>query len=152
MGGARSPTPRSPSCGGSCRAAIQPLSGGVMTTPTPILDELKRAYNRSMWSLVLRGLLSLAVGVLILWRPMDSVSAFALVIALWALVIGFIDIVRAFELRQILQRWWILLLAGVVSVAFGVAALYYYPGLSLSFAVAVVAWWLLVAGGLGVYA
>jgi uncharacterized membrane protein HdeD (DUF308 family) len=126
------------------------LNGGHMTTP--ILDDVKRATHRGWWALVLRGLLGIAVGVLIFMRPLDSVAAFALVIAWWALVIGIVDIVRAFELRPIAQHWWLLLLAGVVSVGFGVAALYYYPGLSLTFAVVLFAWWLTFGGAIAVYA
>jgi uncharacterized membrane protein HdeD (DUF308 family) len=38
-----------------------------------------------------------------------------------------------------------------VSVLFGVAALYYYPGLSLSFIVLWVAWWLLTAGAIAAF-
>ena len=119
---------------------------------TPLLDEVKRTIHRGWWVLVLRGLLGVAVGVLIIARPLDSVAAFALVIALWALFTGLMDIVRAFELRPIMQQWWILLLAGIVSVGFGVAALYYYPGLSLTFAVVLVAWWLTFAGAIAGYA
>lgn len=119
---------------------------------TPILDDVKRATHRGWWALVLRGLLGIAVGVLIFMRPLDSVAAFALVIAWWALVIGIVDIVRAFELRPIAQHWWLLLLAGVVSVGFGVAALYYYPGLSLTFAVVLFAWWLTFGGAIAGYA
>jgi uncharacterized membrane protein HdeD (DUF308 family) len=44
-----------------------------------------------------------------------------------------------------------LLLTGVVSVLFGGAALYYYPALSLSFAVLWTALWLFTAGAMGVY-
>lgn len=101
---------------------------------------------------MLRGLLGIAVGVLIFVRPLDSVAAFALVIAWWALFIGMVDIVRAFELRPMAQYWWVLLLAGVVSAGFGVAAFYYYPGLSLSFAVVLFAWWLTFGGAIAVYA
>jgi len=119
---------------------------------TPLFDDLKRATHRGWWALVLRGLLGIAVGVLIFVRPFDSVAAFALVIALWALVIGIVDIVRAFELRPMAQYWWILLLAGVVSAGFGVAAFYYYPGLSLSFAVVLFSWWLLFGGAIAIYA
>ena len=119
---------------------------------TPVLDEVKRATHRGWWALVLRGLLGIAVGVLIFARPLDSVAAFALVIAIWALFTGLMDIVRAFELRPITHYWWVLLLAGIVGVGFGVAALYYYPGLSLSFAVVLVAWWLTFVGAISVYA
>jgi uncharacterized membrane protein HdeD (DUF308 family) len=74
------------------------------------------------------------------------------VIAIWALVVGITEIAHAFELRHVFSSWWVLLLAGLVSVAFGGAALYYYPGLSLAFIVLWVAWWFLVTGVLGIYA
>jgi uncharacterized membrane protein HdeD (DUF308 family) len=114
-------------------------------------DLIQSAYRRAWWALVVRGLLALALGVFILWRPMDSIASFALVIAIWALFTGIVQIVHAFDLRNLFQQWWVLLLSGLVSAAFGVAALYYYPGLSLAFAVVWVAWWLLLTGGLAIY-
>jgi len=101
---------------------------------------------------MLRGLLGLAVGIYIFARPLDSVAAFALVIAFWALFAGSVEIVQAFELKAMMKHWWVLLLAGLVGVAFGIAALYYYPGLSLTFAVVMVSWWLTLTGILGIYA
>ena len=114
-------------------------------------DLLKSAYRRTWWSLVLRGILSTAVGVIILWRPAESTAAFALLIAIWALVSGTVQIVHAFDLRAVFSQWWVMLLGGLVSVGFGIAALYYYPGLSLTFAVVWTMWWLLFTGGLGIY-
>ena len=64
---------------------------------------------------------------------------------------GIVQVVHAFDLRQVFDRWWVVLVGGLVSVAFGIAALYYYPGLSLAFAVAWTAWWLLVTGGLALF-
>lgn len=115
-------------------------------------DLIQSAYRRTWWALVLRGLLGIAFGVIILWRPIESVAAFALAIALWALFGGAVQIVQAFDLRTVFARWWVLLLGGVVSIGFGVAALEYYPGLSLTFAVVWTAWWLLLTGGVTVYA
>lgn len=115
-------------------------------------DILESAYRRTWWALVLRGLLALALGIFILWRPMDSIASFALVIAIWALFSGVVQIVHAFDLRTLFQQWWLLLLSGLLGTAFGIAALYYYPTLSLSFAVVWAAWWLLLTGGLAVYA
>lgn len=114
-------------------------------------DSIQSAYRFTWWSLVLRGLISLAVGVVILWRPIESVAAFALVIAFWALVNGVVQVVHAFDLRSVYSRWWVLLLSGLVGVGFGTLAFYYYPSLSLSFAVVWVAWWLLFTGGLAIY-
>ncbi len=115
-------------------------------------DLIESAYRRTWWALVLRGLLAIAVGAVILWRPVESVAAFALFIAIWALFNGIVQIVHSFELRPVFDRWWVLLVSGVVNAVFGIAALYYYPGLSLALAVTLTAWWLLVTGGLAGYA
>ena len=114
-------------------------------------DVIQSAYRRTWWALFLRGLLALALGAFILWRPMDSIASFALVIAIWALFSGIVQIVHAFDLRALFQQWWVLLLSGLVSAAFGVAALYYYPGLSLTFAVVWATWWLFLTGALAIY-
>lgn len=117
----------------------------------PVLDDVKRAYRLGWWSLFLRGLLGVAVGVLILVRPLDSVAAFALVIAFWAIFTGLTTTVHAFELKPVAPHWWVMLLSGLVGVGFGIAALVYYPGLSLTFAVVLVAWWLTISGAIGIY-
>jgi uncharacterized membrane protein HdeD (DUF308 family) len=115
-------------------------------------DVIRTAYRRAWWALLLRGLFALAIGIVILWRPFDSIAAFALVIAWWALFTGVIQVVHAFDLRAVFSRWWVLLLSGLVGIVFGVAAMYYYPSLSLAFAVLWVAWWLLATGALGIFA
>jgi len=114
-------------------------------------DLIQSAYRRAWWSLVVRGLLGVALGVFILWRPIESIAAFALVIATWALFGGVAQIVHAFDVRPVFTQWWVLLLGGIVGVAFGIAAFYYYPDLSLTFAVVWTAWWLLLTGGLAIY-
>src|SRR5215813_13291212 len=115
-------------------------------------DVIRSAYRRTWWSLLLRGLFALAIGIVILWRPFDSIAAFALVIAWWAIFAGVTQSVHAVDLRAVYSHWWVLLLAGLVSIIFGVAALYYYPGLSLTFAVLWVTWWLFVSGLFAVFA
>lgn len=116
-----------------------------------IANELRAAYNRTKWGIAVRGLFGILVGIIILTRPLASVAALALVVALWALIEGTVAIMHAFEVRAIVQHWWVLLLSGVVSVLFGAAALYYYPGLSLAFIVLWVTWWLITAGGIAAY-
>jgi uncharacterized membrane protein HdeD (DUF308 family) len=112
---------------------------------------LHSVYRRAWWALALRGVFALAIGVFILWRPFDSIAAFALVIAWWALFSGIIQVVHAIELHAY-SRWWLLFLSGLIGIAFGVAALYYYPALSLAFAVLWVTWWLFASGVLAVIA
>lgn len=109
-------------------------------------SDVKAANRRTRWSLVLRGVLGVVVGIFILARPLESVAALALLIALWALIDGIADIVQAFDRRPVVRHWWLRLIGGIVSVAFGVAALYYYPALSLTFAVLWAALWLIIIG------
>jgi uncharacterized membrane protein HdeD (DUF308 family) len=111
-------------------------------------NAIQLTYRHTWWALVLRGLIALALGIFILARPLDSVGAFALVIAIWALVTGLTQIVHAIELRRVAAHWWILLLSGLIGTGFGIAALVFYPVLSLAFAVLWVAWWLFVVGAL----
>jgi len=117
-----------------------------------VLDDLKRLYHRAWWALVLQGILALAVGVFILIRPLDSVAAFALVIAWWALFSGAVQLVHAIELKSLMPHWWVLLLSGLGGIAFGIISLIYYPVPSLAFAVLMVVWWLMLSGVLGMYA
>ena len=113
-------------------------------------SEISQAVKRVWWALVIRGVFAIIIGIFIIARPMDSVAAFALVIAIWAVMQGLVSIVHAFDLRSVAPHWWLLLLSGVISTAFGIAAFYYYPGLSLSFAVVWTAWWLLLGGFAGI--
>lgn len=117
-----------------------------------VLDDLQRITQRAWWAILLRGMLALAVGVFILVRPLESVAAFALVIAWWAMFTGFVNVVQAFELKRVAPHWRLLLLSGLGGIGFGILALIYYPALSLTFAVFVVVWWLMVTGLLEFYA
>lgn len=103
-------------------------------------------YQRIRWSLLLRGLVWLALGILIFVRPLESVAALALVIAIWALVSGISQIVQAVEMRAAVVHWWLMLVSGIISVAFGIAALRFYPALSLAFAVIWTAYWFVLTG------
>jgi uncharacterized membrane protein HdeD (DUF308 family) len=111
---------------------------------------VQQTVNRAWWSLIIRGVVLVLGGLFMIARPMASVAALALVIALWALLQGIITIAHAFDLRRSAQHWWVMLLNGIVGVVFGVAALRYYPILSLSFIVILTSWWLLAGGMMGV--
>jgi uncharacterized membrane protein HdeD (DUF308 family) len=104
-----------------------------------------------MWTFATRGVLAIVVGVFVLAWPLDSLAALALLVAIWAIVVGVAEIGHALHVRPVFDSWWVLLLAGIVSVCFGVAALFYYPVLSLAFMSAWVGFWLVSSGVLGIY-
>ena len=56
---------------------------------------------------------------------MPGITAIGLLIliACWAMVTGILDIVAAIKLRKLITNEWMLVLAGIASVAFGVVLL-----------------------------
>ena len=114
-------------------------------------NAIQSSLNRVWWGIVLRGVLAIALGIFIIVRPLESVAVFALVIAIWALIDGITGIIHAFDVRPFVSQWWLMLLAGIISAAFGIFALYDYPMLSLVFAVVWVSWWLVLSGAVAIY-
>ena len=73
------------------------------------------------WALLLvEGILSILVGVAAFVWPGITSEVFLYLIAAWTIVTGIMEIVGAFTLPLETGREWLLGLAGVVSVAFGV--------------------------------
>jgi uncharacterized membrane protein HdeD (DUF308 family) len=88
---------------------------------------------------VLDGILGIAVGVATFFLPGITAQALVFLIGLWAILTGIFEVIAGFELP--IERDWLLVLAGVASIIFGVLV-FANPG---SGAVAVV--WLI-----GIYA
>ena len=70
--------------------------------------------------LLLWGLLGVAIGILAFVKPDITALALLFYIALWAIASGVLEIVAAVRLREVINNEWLLILAGLVSVAFGV--------------------------------
>jgi uncharacterized membrane protein HdeD (DUF308 family) len=66
------------------------------------------------WLLAVEGLLGIVAGALVIWRPGIAAVAIVYLIAVWA-ILG-----AAYFVRRILPGEWLLVIAGIVSIVFGV--------------------------------
>lgn len=109
------------------------LINGILTAFAAIANR----HGEPQWvSMLVGGLLSIAVGILTFMMPGMTALALLYIIAAWAVVTGLAEIATAIRLRRVITGEWMLLLAGALSVLFGVV-LVVRPGVG---ALAVLFW------------
>lgn len=71
------------------------------------------------WVLFFWGLVGVVVGILTYFVPARTLLEFMCYIAIWATTTGVLEVMTAIRLRKKLGAEWLLVLAGLMSVAFG---------------------------------
>ena len=82
-----------------------------------------RDSGRPLWALVVLGLFGIAAGVIALVWPGLTALSLVLVIGLWAIAIGVLQILAAIRFRKYIEGEWLHALSGVLSLLFGIALL-----------------------------
>lgn len=82
-----------------------------------------KSSGSGRWSLILIGLVALAAGGLALAWPGVTALVLVLIIGWSAIFRGLFEIVAAIRLRKTIPNEWMLILAGAISVLFGLALL-----------------------------
>lgn len=99
---------------------------------------------------LLRGLLAIALGVVALLFPITAVLAFTMVFAAFAFADGIFAIISGVRgARHSEQRWWALVLSGIVGVAIGVIFLMMPALTTVTYAIvnlAIIAAWSIMTG------
>jgi uncharacterized membrane protein HdeD (DUF308 family) len=85
-----------------------------------------RRSEDDWWLVMLLGLVSIGAGVVAVMRPALTTLVLVMVMAANALVIGVLDVVAAIRLRRAIEGEWMLVLAGLASIAFG-TIVFLYP-------------------------
>jgi uncharacterized membrane protein HdeD (DUF308 family) len=109
-----------------------------------------RGERDGFWLGLLHGLIGIGIGVVTLWNPAITALALVLYIAAWALVSGVLEIVAAIRLREEIEGEWLLVLAGVLSIAFA-GLLLWSPGAGALALLWWIAAWAIVVGVLLVF-
>jgi uncharacterized membrane protein HdeD (DUF308 family) len=102
----------------------------------------ERQVTKRWWVLLIEGIVGILVGLLVFILPtLATALALLYVIAAWAIITGIFEIGAGFMLGASIGRGWLIAIAGIVSVLFGIV-LIVAPGagiLSLIWLVAVYA-------------
>jgi uncharacterized membrane protein HdeD (DUF308 family) len=98
--------------------------------------------------LLLRGVLSIAFGVMALLMPSITLAALILLFGAYAFANGVLALITAISGRG-RRGFWMLLLEGVAGIAASIIA-FLYPGLTAITLLFVVAWWAILSGGMAI--
>ncbi len=75
------------------------------------------------WVYLVVGMLEIGVAIITFVRPEITGTILAILVGLWALFKGLIELMAGIALRDEIQGEWILMLAGILTLAFGFFAL-----------------------------
>jgi uncharacterized membrane protein HdeD (DUF308 family) len=103
---------------------------------------LERAAKR-WWTLVIRGLLSIAFGILAIARPGPAVMALVLVFGIYAIAEGIAAL--SMVLSPVAEGSWLIGFSGVLSIAAGIIALV-WPGITAVALFYLIAIWAIAIG------
>ncbi|HWE50514.1 MAG TPA: HdeD family acid-resistance protein [Bryobacteraceae bacterium] len=94
-------------------------------------------HGEHWWALLFEGIAGLAAAAITFVWPLITLVVLVYIIAAWALITGVLEIAAAFRLRHHVAGEWLLGLAGIFSIIFGVI-LFAAPGPGA----VVLAWWI----------
>ena len=95
------------------------------------------------------GILGIIVGLLAFHAPGVTALALVIYIAVWVLMIGATEIAFAIKVRREVKGEWLLILLGLLSIAFAVLLLW-NPLLGAATLIWLIAWYAIVFGILGI--
>jgi uncharacterized membrane protein HdeD (DUF308 family) len=78
------------------------------------------ADGKPDWWRIVGGVVSIAAGVVAFAMPGITAYVLLVLIAAWAIVSGAIELVAAYQLRDVIRGEWLLALNGVVAIIFGI--------------------------------
>jgi uncharacterized membrane protein HdeD (DUF308 family) len=93
------------------------IASGIMIMTGAFLHK----QNNPRWGWwIVEGIIDILIGVLFIWIPNQARAFFLYFLALWAFAIGVIQIITSLRMTNYLDRWWVMLLTGVLSILFAI--------------------------------
>jgi uncharacterized membrane protein HdeD (DUF308 family) len=104
-----------------------------------------RTLGRNWWALALRGVAAILFGILAFAWPGITLFVLVLFFGAYMLVDGIFAIVAAVRAAGEEDRWWLLLIEGILGVLAGLVA-FFWPGLTALALLYFIAAWAIVTG------
>jgi len=106
---------------------------------------LGKLLSEYWWVLLLRGILAIAFGVTAYAWPGLTLATLVIFFAAWVFVDGVFDVFHAFAGRKDNENWWLLLLEGLLGIAFGVIT-FQAPQITTLILLLYIAFWAIATG------
>jgi uncharacterized membrane protein HdeD (DUF308 family) len=91
-----------------------------------LVSAIRAGEAHQRWvALLVEGIVGIIIAAITFFYPGITALALYWLIAVWAVLTGILEIVAAVQLRQMIQNEWLLILSGVLSIAFGVLLVIY---------------------------
>jgi uncharacterized membrane protein HdeD (DUF308 family) len=107
--------------------------------------DLNAIFARNWWLIALRGLIGVIFGLVALILPFATILALVLLFSAYMIIDGVFSIAAAVRVARDGDRWGLLALQGVASLAVGVLA-FVLPGITVLAFVLLIAAWSIVTG------
>ena len=108
---------------------------------------MRIALARNWWSLVIRGIAGIILGILTFAWPGITLVALVFLFAAYALVDGVMSLIGAVRAAEAHERWGVLVLEGLVGIAAAVITVM-WPAITTIALVFVIAAWAVITGAL----
>ncbi len=107
--------------------------------------------SKYWWAFVLRGVISIIFGILAYTWPGMTLTILIFLFGAYSLIDGIFALIGAIAGKQHSDRWWVLLLEGIVGIAIGIMA-FLAPGITTLALLMYIAFWALLTGLLEIIA
>jgi uncharacterized membrane protein HdeD (DUF308 family) len=101
--------------------------------------------SRNWWMFAVRGVVAVIFGIVALARPGQTLQALVLAFGAFALVDGIFAIFAGIASYRYFERWWAVLLEGVVGVVIGLLT-FFWPNITALVLLYFIAAWALITG------
>ncbi|WP_069805529.1 HdeD family acid-resistance protein [Thermogemmatispora onikobensis] len=101
--------------------------------------------QHSWWILAIRGVAAILFGIAALLWPHLTLLVLIYLFGAYALVDGLVAVAVAFQERNVVGHWWILLIEGLAGILAGLLA-FFWPGITALVLLGLVAAWAILTG------